>query len=133
AVAHQIFSDSSFPRPPAAWEGPVAILIDDRTASAAEFFAGSLKYGAGALLLGRHTTATGGGWTLGRVSWTLLRTGMNLYMPDTTEYWPDGTNAREGLEPDLRSPLPPRENPAFTARWLTKTLRSVDLEPRNRP
>jgi hypothetical protein len=126
-VAQAIHVAGIYPRLPAAWDGPVAVLMDEDTASAAEYFAGLLKFGAGAVLLGRHTANAGGGWSLGRYGWGLNNSGMTLYMPDTAECWPTGENARVGLEPDVRSPLPPWENPAFTAAWLARTLRSLDL------
>jgi hypothetical protein len=125
-VASVIHIEGFYPRLPTAWDGPVAVLMDEDTASAAEIFAGSLKFGAGAVLLGRHTANAGGGWSLGRYGWGLEHSGMHLYMPDTASYWPTGENARVGLEPDVRSPIPPRENPAFTAAWLARTLRSLD-------
>jgi hypothetical protein len=127
-VARVIHVDGLYPRLPVAWDGPVAVLTDEDTASAAELFAGLLKFGAGAVLLGRHTSNAGGGWSLGYYGWTLVNSRMHLYMPDTAEYWPTGENARVGLEPDLRSPLPPRENPAFTAAWLASSLRSLDVD-----
>jgi Peptidase family S41 len=131
-VAQVIHVESFYPHLPGAWDGPVAVLTDEDTASAAELFAGYLKFGAGALLLGRHTANAGGGWTLGQYGWTLENSGMHLYMPDTAEYWPTGENAREGLEPDLRSPLPPRKNSAFTAAWLARTLPQFVVPPAER-
>lgn len=39
-------------RGPAAWSGPLAVLIDERTASAAELFAAALQEGANAVVVG---------------------------------------------------------------------------------
>jgi hypothetical protein len=129
-VARVINVESLYPRLSTAWDGPVAVLTDEDTASAAELFTGYLKFGAGAVLLGRHTANAGGGWSLGYYGWGLVNSGMTLYMPDTAYYWPTSENARVGLDPDVRSPLPPWENPAFTAAWLARTLRSIDLSSR---
>jgi len=122
-----LYVDHAYPRTSSAWSGPVAVLVDDGSASASELFAASLKFSAGAVLLGRHTASAGSGWSLGRASWPLTRSGMNLYLPDTVEYWPDGANAREGLEPDIRIPSRPREHPDLTARWLRKTLTTLSF------
>jgi hypothetical protein len=100
-IAQVLYADHAYPRLPSAWSGPVIVLVDEGTASAAELFAATLKFSAGAVLIGRHTASGGAGWQLGRTSWTLRRTGMQLYLPDSAEYWPDGSNAREGLEPDF--------------------------------
>jgi hypothetical protein len=127
-VARVINVESLYPSLPTAWDGPVAVLMDEDTASAAELFTGYLKFGAGAVLLGRHTANAGGGWSLGYYGWGLVNSGMTLYMPDTAYYWLTGENARVGLEPDLRSPLPPWDNPAFTAAWLARSLRSLDVD-----
>jgi hypothetical protein len=129
-VAQIIKVEDFYPLLPTAWDGPVAVLIDEDTASAAEMFTGYLKFGAGAVLLGRHSANAGSGWSLGYYGWGLVNSGMHLYMPDTATYWPTGENARVGLEPDVRSPLPPRDNPAFTAAWLAMALRSADLSSR---
>lgn len=111
------------------WFGPVVVLTDRHTASAAELFAGTLKYSAGAVLVGQETAGAGGGWSLGRRPWPLPASGMQLYLPDTVVYWPDGANAREGLRPDLRTGWRPQENPGLMARQLLEALRSVDLPP----
>ncbi len=132
-VARILYIDHVYPLVPSAWSGPVAVLVDEHTTSAAELFAASLKFSAGAILLGRHTASSGSGWSLGRRPWTLLRTRMNLYLPDTVEYWPDGANAREGLEPDIRILPRPRDHPDLTARWLVRILPSLGLSKSTGP
>ena len=132
-VARVLYVDHVYPPVPSAWNGPIAVLVDERTTSAGELFAASLKFSAGAVLLGRHTASSGSGWSLGRRPWTLLRTGMNLYLPDTAEYWPDGANAREGLEPDLRILSRPRDHPDLTARWLVRIVPSLGLSKSTGP
>jgi hypothetical protein len=121
-IAQVLYVDHVYPPVQSAWNGPVAVLVDEGTTSAGELFAASLKFSAGAVLLGRHTASSGSGWSLGRRPWTLLRSRMKLYLPDTVEYWPDGANAREGLGPDIRIPLIPRDHPDLTARWLVRVL-----------
>jgi hypothetical protein len=108
-----------------AWRGPVAVLVDNDTASAAEFFAGALKFQAGAVLLGRHTASTGGGWSFWREPWQLPNSKLNLYMPDTVEYWPDGSDSREGLEPDVPVRWLTRA-PEVMGRQLLKALRALN-------
>jgi hypothetical protein len=133
-IAQVLYVDHAYPRLPSAWSGPVIVLVDEGAASAAELFAATLKFSAGAVVIGRHTASGGGGWRLGRTSWTLLRTGMQLYLPDSVEYWPDGTNAREGLEPDIKMMhVPPSsDDPHMTAAWLFLTLPQLVVPPAER-
>jgi C-terminal processing protease CtpA/Prc len=126
-VQSRIFHDGIYGPTRFAWRGPVAVLIDEHSASAAELFAGNLQHLAGAMLIGRPTAATGDGWTLGRVAWILPRSKMQLYMPDTVEYWPDGENAREGLVPDVPTRWSRDDSPVKMGKDLLDALRSVDF------
>ena len=133
-IAQVVYVDHVYPRVVAAWSGPVIVLVDEGTASAAELFAATLKFSAGAVVVGRHTASGGGGWRLGRTSWTLLRTRMQLYLPDSVEYWPDGTNAREGLEPDFCIKGFPAscDSQHMTGVWLFWTLPQLVVPPAER-
>jgi hypothetical protein len=126
-IQRRVFSDGIYGPTRFAWRGPVVVLIDEDSASAAELFAGNLQHLAGSILIGRPTAATGSGWTLGRVAWILPRSKMQLYMPDTVEYWPGGENAREGLVPDVPTRWSRNEDPMKMAKELLEALRSVDF------
>jgi len=130
-IQAQVFKDGIYGPTRFAWHGPVVVLIDEDSASAAELFAGNLQHLAGAVLVGQPTAATGSGWTLGRVAWILPRSKMQLYMPDTVEYWPDGENAREGLIPDVPARWSKNENPVKMGKQLLAALRSVDFTDAN--
>jgi peptidase S41-like protein len=126
-IQAQVFNDGIYGPTRFAWRGPVAVLIDEDSASAAELFAGNLQHLAGSLLIGRPTAATGSGWSLGRQAWVLPRSKMQLYMPDTVEYWPDGENAREGLVPDVPTRWSRNQDPVKKAKELREALRAVDF------
>jgi len=132
-VQSGIFFDAVYRPPQPVWHGPVAVLIDEDTASAAELFAGILKHVGGVTLVGRHSASTGSGWSLGRRPWILPESKMQLYIPDTVAYWPDGANAREGLEPDIPTRWRPGEDPTLMGKQLLKALRSLDFTPKPQP
>ncbi len=125
-VQFRIFDDAVYSAAHPSWRGPVAVLIDQDTGSAAELFAGILQRLAGATLIGRPSAATGAGWSLCRQAWVLPRSKMQFYLPDTVHYWPDGANAREGLVPDVPTRWREDEDPKLMARKLLVALRSVD-------
>ncbi len=126
-IQAQVFNDGIYGPTRFAWRGPVVVLIDEDSASAAELFAGNLQHLAGSVLVGLPTAATGSGWSLGRRAWILPRSKMQLYMPDTVQYWPDGENAREGLVPDVPTRWSRNQDPVKMAKELLEALRAVDF------
>lgn len=88
--------------PEGLYDGPLLLLVDRDTGSAAELFAMQLRDNRAALVLGERTSGSGGGWTLGLGNpFVLPHTRIRVHIPDSVSYRLDGRNARVGLEPDV--------------------------------
>ncbi|MBN8502962.1 MAG: hypothetical protein J0L58_00670 [Burkholderiales bacterium] len=120
--ARSLFSPPYAPEPEIGFRGRLAVLVDRRTASAAEQFAAMLKDGAGALLLGERTLGAGCGYTAGGIQTVLSHSGLRLRMPDCARLRKDGSNEVLGVAPDLTLPAQRFDalQTALTA-WLSES------------
>lgn len=84
-----------------AWTGPVAILMDGRTASASEQFAALLRDNGAAVLLGQRSLGAGCGYINGGIQSRLPHSGLVVKMPDCARFRASGENELAGLEPDV--------------------------------
>ncbi|MBL8516801.1 MAG: hypothetical protein JNM76_07500 [Betaproteobacteria bacterium] len=96
-----LFGPRGDPADDGAYRGRLAILIDGKTASAAEQFAAMLKDAGAATLIGEKTLGAGCGYTDGGVSVVLPNSGMRVRMPDCVRFRKDGGNEVLGLMPDI--------------------------------
>jgi hypothetical protein len=87
---------------PGRYDGPLHVLIDGHTGSAAEHFAAMLADGEAATLLGQRTVGSGCGYTNGGVPALLRHSGLRVDMPDCQRRRLDGTNELAGIEPHVR-------------------------------
>jgi hypothetical protein len=100
-----VFQPSRSSGPPSARvDGPVYVLINRRTGSAAEFFAAVLRDNAAATLIGEPTAGAGCGYIDGGSQIVLTRTGMTIRMPNCARFRADGTNEVDGVTPDVVVP-----------------------------
>lgn len=97
-----------------AWDGPLYVLTDARTFSAAEMFAATLRNNGVARTLGQRTGGDGCGFMLSVEPLTLQRSRLRLRMPNCVRLRSDGSDEVAGIAPDL--PLPPREGENARAR-----------------
>lgn len=103
----------------ALYTGPLVVLVDARTASAAEYAASMWKDSAGAKLVGTRTYGSGCGYINGGVPAVLAHSGLKVAMPDCVRYRKDGSNELAGLTPDLVVPWSPLDSPeARAAKWM---------------
>ena len=84
-----------------AWSGPLAILADQRTASAAEEFITWARDNGRAVLGGVRTAGAGCGYVNGGSAFRFTAAPMYLMIPNCSRYTGDGTNEIEGQKPDL--------------------------------
>ena len=84
-----------------AWSGPLAILADQRTASAAEEFITWARDNGRAVLGGIRTAGAGCGYVNGGSAFRFTAVPMYLMIPNCSRYTKDGTNEIEGQKPDL--------------------------------
>jgi hypothetical protein len=87
-----------------AWRGPLWILVDGGTASAAEELPAVLADNGAARVAGERTFGAGCGYTNGGIGFALPHSGLQVHAPDCARYRRDGTNEVEGVAPD--APLP---------------------------
>lgn len=86
---------------PGAFGGPLYVLVDGYTASAAEYFAAMLVDGDAATLYGQRTAGSGCGYTNGGVPVDLHHSGLRVEMPDCQRRRRDGGNELAGITPHV--------------------------------
>lgn len=84
-----------------AWTGPLAILADTRTASAAEEFITWARDNRRAVMGGERTSGAGCGYMDGGAAFRFSAVPMHLMMPNCSRFTRDGVNEIEGQKPDL--------------------------------
>ena len=84
-----------------AWTGPLAILADRDTASAAEEFITWLRENKRAKMGGEKTFGAGCGYMDGGNTFAFQAANIHLMMPNCSRFTRDGTNEIEGQAPDV--------------------------------
>ena len=84
-----------------AWTGPLAILADRDTASAAEEFITWLRDNKRAKIGGEKTFGAGCGYMDGGNAFAFKAANIHLMMPNCSRFIRDGTNEIEGQAPDV--------------------------------
>ena len=103
-----------------AWQGKLAILVDNNTASAAELFTATLKDNNRATLIGAPTRGLGCGYTDGGIPITLKHSGVQIKVPDCARLRASGENEVAGIVPDVLVPWRNNDSPyQRAARALT--------------
>jgi hypothetical protein len=117
-----IFNPAQYPYRDGVWDGPVIVLVDEGTASAAEEFAALLQDNQAAFVLGARTGGLGCGHTWGGTPTVLKNSGATLRLPDCARFRTDGTNEVRGVIPDHLLPWRTIDGSAFKARLLQAAL-----------
>jgi hypothetical protein len=99
--AQALFKALDYGPRPTVWRGPLAVLIDQRTASASELFAALLRDNDAATLIGQRTHGSGCGYTNGGIQEVLQHSRLEVWLPDCVRHRRGGGNERAGIEPDL--------------------------------
>jgi Peptidase family S41 len=107
-----------------AWQGKLAILVDNNTVSAAELFAATLKDNDRATLIGAPTRGAGCGYTDGGISITLQHSGVQIKVPDCARLRASGENEVAGLVPDVLVPWRGNDSPYQRAARALAALES---------
>ena len=87
-----------------AWRGPLFVLTDRGTGSAAEDLVAWLADNEVATILGARTAGAGCGYVNGGTVTHLSQVPVDVRMPNCARFLRDGTNEVEGLEPDVVLP-----------------------------
>lgn len=93
---------------------PLYVLINRRTASAAEQVASVLRDNGAATLVGERSLGAGCGYIDGGGEVQLRHSGLKVRTPNCARFRLDGTNETEGVEPDVTVP------------WAAADLREFD-------
>lgn len=99
--AHAVFGPLRYAYEEGVYRGPLAVLVDEHTASAAEGLAALLQGNGAARVIGGRTLGAGCGYTYGGIPAVLAHSGWTVRMPDCVRYRMDGVNELEGIEPDV--------------------------------
>ena len=108
--ASLVFQPARFKYPKGQWSGPLIVLIDGGTGSAATQFAAVLQDNHAAVLIGMP--ANGGcGHTDGGTPTKLKNSGAVFELPDCARIRADGSNEVMGVQPDILAGLAPTDGP----------------------
>ena len=98
------------------YSGPLFILVDRETASAAEEFAAVLADNQAAVVVGEPTYGAGCGYTNGGILTALPHSGAVVRMPDCVRFRADGSNEVAGITPDVLLPWRSNDGPLQRAK-----------------
>lgn len=96
-----VFSPAEYEFEEAVWRGPLLLLVDAGTGSAAEEFVAVLQDNKAAVVVGAPTAGAGCGHTDGGTPTTLTHSGGILQLPDCARIRLDGSNEVMGIDPDI--------------------------------
>ena len=88
-----------------AWTGPLLILADRGTGSAAEDFVAWLQQNRIATVIGDRTAGAGCGYVNGGNPTRLSVVPIDVWMPNCARFLEDGSNEIEGIAPDIQIPM----------------------------
>jgi len=120
--AYRVFSPAQYRYRDGVWGGPLIVLVDQETWSAAEEFAALLQDNRAAIVMGARTGGAGCGHTYGGTPTTLANSKGVLEVPDCVRYRADGSNEVNGIVPEVVVGLRFDDGPAFKARLIEEKL-----------
>jgi hypothetical protein len=131
--AKLVFEPIQFPYDEGIWRGPLVVLVDGGTASAAEQFAAILQDNHAAIVIGAPTFGAGCGHTDGGTPTRLRNSGATMEMPDCARLRADGSNEVAGILPDVvvgmrRGDAPARQAARVADKLGEAVARSLALQ-----
>ncbi len=99
--ASLVFNPMQYPYHEGIWRGPLVVVVDGGTGSAAEGFAAELQDNHAAVIIGAPTAGAGCGHTDERAPTQLTHTGGILDLPDCVRIRLNGLNLSFGVQPDI--------------------------------
>jgi len=126
--ADLVFSIAKFPYHDSVWSGPLAVLVDDQTWSAAEEFAAILQDNGAAAIMGTRTGGAGCGHTNGGTPTILKHSGATLELPDCVRFRADGMSEVAGVIPDVLTGMKASDGRAFKVKLIqARLLEAINL------
>jgi len=126
-----VFTPLQYPYKDGIWHGPLIIVVDGGTGSAAEQFAAELQDNHAAIIVGAPTVGAGCGHTDGGTPTTLKNSGAILEIPDCMRIRPNGLNLASGVQPDVLVGLRTDDSPHRRAELLVDKLKIAQPIARN--
>jgi hypothetical protein len=120
-----IFSPTQYRYDEGIWRGPLIVLVDQNTWSAAEEFSALLQDNHAAVILGTRTGGAGCGHTNGGTPTTLVNSHAILELPDCVRFRADGSNEVRGIIPDVLVAIRADDGVAFKASLIAEKLPSA--------
>lgn len=120
--AADVFSPAQYPYRDSVWAGPLIILVDDETWSAAEQFTALLRDNDAAIVMGARTGGAGCGHLYGNDPVILSNSKARLELPNCARFRKDGSNEVNGIVPDVPTGVRWNDGSAFAARLTADRL-----------
>ncbi|WP_066800473.1 S41 family peptidase [Sphingomonas soli] len=120
--ANDVFTIAQHPYVQGAWDGPVILLVDNETWSAAEEVAAMLADNKAALVMGARTGGAGCGYSWGGTPTKLAYSGATLEVPDCVRYRADGSNEVRGVIPEVLTGVRANDGPKLRAELTAAKL-----------
>jgi hypothetical protein len=120
--AAHVFNPAQFPYHDGVWSGPLIVLVDQETWSAAEQFAAVLQDNKAAIIIGARTGGAGCGYTWGGMPTVLKNSGAVLKLPDCVRFRADGSNEVRGIIPDEAVAVRADDGARFRASLIAEKL-----------
>jgi hypothetical protein len=117
-----LFSPAQYPYHDGVWNGPLVLLVDQETWSAAEEFASVLQDNGAAVVIGARSGGAGCGYTAGGNPTRLKNSGAVLKLPDCLRYRADGSNEVRGIVPDVPVAIRADDGLKFRAELIAREL-----------
>lgn len=117
-----LFHPSRYAYQERANQGPLYVIVDRNTWSAAEYFAVLLQDNHAATIVGELTGGAGCGYTNGGIPTKLNNSGAQVKMPDCARFRVDGSNEVNGITPDVMVPWADRDAPYQRVKKLQSAL-----------
>jgi Peptidase family S41 len=118
----EVFNPAQFPYRDSVWQGPLIVLVDSETWSAAEQFTALLQDNKAAIVMGTRTGGAGCGNLYGNDPITLLQSGAKFELPNCVRFRRDGTNEVGGVVPDVTTGVRWNDGPTFAGRLTNARL-----------
>ncbi len=117
-----VFSAAQFPYRDGVWRGPLIVLVDDETWSAAEQFSAVLQDNSAAVIMGTRTGGAGCGHLDGDRPVTLANSKAILHLPNCARLRKDGSNEVNGIVPDVPTGVRWHDGAGFAGRVTAERL-----------
>lgn len=126
--AADVFSPAQFPYRDRVWNGPVIVLVDNETWSAAEQFTALLRDNGAVVVMGGRTGGAGCGHLDHADPVTLDHSKGVLEMPNCARFRRDGSNEVSGIVPDVMTGARANDGVAYAGRLTAAQLPAAILQ-----